>query len=78
MSNDHYLRKTASKISKRVLDHAVRDSNSHLSKHSVESEHPVVDMNGNKVIMKGFISNSRKLKVSEELLIKEMKPTLNK
>ena len=37
--NDHYLGETGRRISERVLDHAGRDPNSHLFKHSVESGH---------------------------------------
>ena len=35
-SNDHYLGEKARKILERVLDHAGRDLNSHLFKHSVK------------------------------------------
>ena len=43
--NVHYLGETCRRISERVLDHAGRDPNSHLFKHSVESGYPVLDMN---------------------------------
>ena len=48
--NDHYLGQTGRRISERVLDHAGRDQNSHLSKHSIDSGHPVLDMNNYKII----------------------------
>ena len=76
--NDHYLGETGRRISERVLDHAGRDQNSHLFKHSIESGHPVLDMNNYKIIGKGYKNNVRKRKIAEALLIKEMKPTLNK
>ena len=76
--NDHYLGETGRRISERVLDHAGRDPNSHLFKHSVESGHPVSDKNNYKIIEKGYRNNVRKRKTAEALLIKEMKPTLNK
>ena len=42
--NDHYLEATCRRISKRVLDYAGRNPNSHIFKHFVESEHPVLDI----------------------------------
>ena len=76
--NDHYLGETGRRISERILDHDGRDPNLHLFKHSVKSAHPVSDMNSYKIIEKGYRNNVRKRKVAEALLIKQMKPTLNK
>ena len=76
--NDHYLGETGRRISERELDHAGRDQNLHLFKHFIESGHPVLDMNNYKIIEKGYKNNVRKRKIAEALLIKEMKPTLNK
>ena len=76
--NCHYLGETGRRISERVLDHAWSDPNSHLFNDSVESGHPVSDMNNYKIIEKGYKNNVRKRKIAEALLIKEMKPTLNK
>ena len=61
-----------------VLDHAEGDPNSCLFKHSVESGHPVLDINNYKIIEKGHKNFARKQKIAELLLIKEVKPTLNK
>ena len=60
------------------MDHAGRDHNSYLFKHSIESGHPVLDMNNHKIIEKGYKNNVRKRKIAEALQMKEMKPTLNK
>ena len=76
--NDHYLGETDRRISERVLDHAGRDHNSHLFEHSTESGHSVLDMNNYKVIEQGYKNNVRKQNIAEALLIKEMKPALNK
>ena len=73
--NDHYLGETGHRISERVLDHAGRDPNSHLFKHSVESGHAVLDKNSYKIIEEGYRNNVRKRKIAEALLIKEMKPS---
>ena len=76
--NDHYLGETGRRISKRVLDHAGRDQNSHLFKHFIESGHPVLYMNNYKILEKGYRNKVRKRKIAEVLLIKKIKPTLNK
>ena len=62
----------------RVLDHAEGDPNSYLFKYSVESGHPVLDVDNYKIIEKGHKNIARKQNIAEVLLIKEMKPTLNK
>ena len=72
-----YLGETGRRTSERVLDHAGRDPNSHLFKNSVESGHPVLDMNNYKIIDKGYEKNATKQKIAEELLLIKMKPTLN-
>ena len=76
--NNHYLGETDRRISERVLDHGGRDQNSYLFRHSIEGGHPVLDMNNYKFIGKGYKNNVRKQKIAEALLIKEMKPTVNK
>ena len=55
--NDHYLGETGRMISERVLDHARRDPNSHLFKHSVESGRQVLDKSNYKIIEKGYRNN---------------------
>ena len=52
--NDHYLGETGFRISERVLDHAERDQNPYLFKHSIESGDPVLDMNNYKIIEKEY------------------------
>ena len=52
-SNSHYLGGTGHSISERVLEHGGRDQNSHLFKRSIESGHPVLDINNYKIIEKG-------------------------
>ena len=59
--DDHYLGQTGRRIPERVLDHAERDQNSYLFKHSVESGHTVQE---------GQKSNIRKRKITEALLTK--------
>ena len=76
---DYHQGETSKRVLlERVLDHAGRNPNSHLLKHSEESEHPVSDRNDYKIMDKGHKNTARKQKISEVLLIKEMKPTLYK
>ena len=75
--NGHYLEETGLRISEGVLEHAGRDPNSHLFKHSVESRHQILDMNKYKITEKGYKNNVRKQKIAEALLIKEMRSTLS-
>ena len=65
---NHYLWQTDRRISEIVLDHAVRDPNSHLFKYSLESGDPVLGMNNYKIIEKGYKNNVRKRKIAEALL----------
>ena len=59
---DHYLRETDRRISERVLDHAGRNHNSYLSKNSIESGHPVLDINNYKIIEEEYENNVRQRK----------------
>ena len=54
-----------------MLDHAVRDPNSHLFKHYLESGDPVLGMNNYKIIEKGYKNNVRKRKIVEAVLRNE-------
>ena len=64
-------------ISERVKDHAGKDVHSHLFKHAVESGHEILDFT-KCFIQKESWNNTSKRKTVEALLIKEMKPTLNR
>ena len=48
--NDNCLKEIAHRILDRILDHAERDSSSHLFKHPVGSGHPDLDRNDYKLI----------------------------
>ena len=50
----------------------------HLFKHAVESGHEVLDVTNYGIIRKGYGNNIKKRKIAEALLIKEIKPTLNR
>ena len=76
--SDNYVWKTARKISERVLDHTGKDIKSHLYKHSIKAGYQTLKISGNGIIGNWYLNNWRKRKIAEALLIKELKPTLNK
>ena len=61
-----------------IIDHAGRDSKSYVYKHSIEAGHRSPDINYFKVKGSNFHKNVFKRKIAEVLLIKILKPTLNK
>ena len=62
-------------ISERIIDHNGRDQKSHIYKRSSEKLH--FHTNSFKIIGNGFKNNTFKRKVSEALLIKQIKPSRN-
>ena len=65
-------------MSERVLDHTGKDISSHLYKHSIETGHQTLEIRDYRIIRNGYKNNGNKRKIAEALLIKELKPTLNK
>ena len=76
--NENYIGETGKKISGRIIDHAGRDSNSYVYKNCIETDHRSPDINDSKIIGSKFRKNVFKRKIAEMLLIKQLKPTLNK
>ena len=74
----NYIGETGRRISERIIDHAGRDSNSYVYKHCIETGHRSPDINDFKIIGSNFRKNVFKRKIAEALLIKQLKPTLNK
>ena len=75
---DDYIGETARRVNERIADHAGRDANSHLLKHSIESGHKPLEAVDYKIIGTGYRKKTMKRKLSEALFIKELNPTLNK
>ena len=75
---DNYVGETARRIPERVLDHTGKDINSHLYKHSIETGHQTLEISDYRIIENGYKNNGNKRKIAVALLIKELKPTLNK
>ena len=76
--NKNYIGKTWRRISERIIDHAGRDSKSYVYKHYIETGHRSPDINYFRIIGSNFRKNLFKRKIAEALLIKQLKPTLNK
>ena len=74
--NATYVGETARRIEERAKDHAGRDQNSHLLKHSIETQHPSTTLKDFKIIGQSYRSNHER-KIGEALHIKRIKPNLN-
>ena len=72
-----YLGETRRRIIERAADHCGKDKQSHLLKHALISNHPVVDLKDLKVIDKNYHGNKYKRKISEALYIKQYRPLLS-
>ena len=75
--SENYISESGRQISEREIDRNGRDQKPHIFKHSSENCHQHFDTNNFKIIGNGFKNNSFKRKVSEALLIKQIKPSLN-
>ena len=73
----NYVAESGHRISKRIIDHNGRDLKSHIFKHSSKKCHQHFHTNSFKIIGIWFKNNSCKRKVSDALLIKQIKPPLN-
>ena len=74
---DHmYIGECGRRIHERFKDHAGKDKNSHVFKHTLNSGHSEITMNDVKIINKNF-KNYYKRKISEAIYIKQRKPFLN-
>ena len=75
---DDYIGETARRVNERIVDHTGRDIDSHLLKHSIESGYKPLEAVDYKIIGTVYRKNTMKRKFSEALIIKELKPILNK
>ena len=76
--NENYIGETGRRTSETIIDHAGRDLHSYVYKHCTETGHRTPDINDFKIIGSNFRKNILKRKIAEALLIKQLKPTLNK
>ena len=75
--SENYIGESGRRISERIIDHNGRDQKSHIFKHCSVKCRQHFHTNSFKIIGNGFKNNSFKRKVSEALLIKQIKPPLN-
>ena len=71
-----YIRETERRIKERVIEHNKRDKNSHILKHSREEGQNHVWDKDFQVLGNNYRS-ALKRKISEALIIKQLKPSLN-
>ena len=74
---DDYIGETDRRLIERVIDHNKRDKKSHMLKHSRDKLHNHVWEDDSKLLGNNYQSNI-KLKISESLFIRQLKPSLNK
>ena len=75
---ENYIWETARGILETVKDHTCTDIHWHIFKHIVESRHEVLVVIHYSIFGKGYWNNTKKRKISEALIIKDIKPTLNR
>ena len=57
---DSHIGETARRLSERVMDHAGRDTKSHIVRHGLNSDHQTVNIENFKILNMGYNSNSYK------------------
>ena len=76
--NEEYNGKTVRWLIERVYEHSGKDVNSHVFKHSIETDHPIVTIDDFRVLKTGYRQKKFRRKLFEALFIKQNKPVLNK
>ena len=77
-SSKNYIGEVARRLQERVDEHAGKDSKSHMLQHTLQSGHAAVSIDNFKIVKRGFKNHKMKRKISEALLIKKYRPSLNK
>ena len=72
-----YLGETGRRIIERAADHCGKVKQSHLLKHALIGNQPVVDLKDLKIIDKNYHGSKYKRRISEALYIKQYQPLLN-
>ena len=76
--SENEIGKVARQLQERVDEHAGKDSNSHMLQHVHQSGHVAVSINNFRIVKRGFKNQKMKWKISEALLIKKYRRSLNK
>ena len=76
--NEEYNGETGRRLIERVHEHSGKEVNSHVFKHSIETDHPTVTIGDFRVLKTSYRQKKFRRKLSEALFIKQNKPALNK
>ena len=74
---DSFIGEIARRLSERVMDHAGRDTKSHIVRHYLNSNHETVNIENFKILNMGYNNNTYKRSISEALFLKQYRPSLN-
>ena len=74
--HENYIGETNRRTVEKIQDHNNRDKNSHLLKHACEKSHTHIWENDFKILGNNYQSNIKHT-ISESLVTRELKPTLN-
>ena len=74
---DRYVGETAWRLSERVVDHAGRDTKSHIVRHCLHSNRETVNIEHFKILNVGYNSNTYRRRISEALFVKQCRSSLN-
>ena len=75
--NAQYIGETCRRLETRAEEHAKLDGKSNISKHSLETGHPVANFKNFTILSKQHNSNTVSRKITEALYIKQQRPSLN-
>ena len=76
-SSETCLGEKARRLNERIMEHAGKDNKSHMLKYTLQSGYPSVSPNDFRILQKGYNNNKVKRKISEALLIRRHRPSLN-
>ena len=73
---DSYIGEPARRLSERVMNHAGRDSKSHIIRHCSNSNHEKVNIENFKILNTWYNNNTYKRRISETLFVKQCRSPL--
>ena len=74
---DSYIGETARRLSERAMDHADRDTKSHIVRHFLNSKHETVNIENFKILKMRYNNNTCKRRISEALFLKQYRSSIN-
>ena len=74
---DSYIGKAGRHLSERVMDYAGRETNSHIVRHYLNSNHETVNIENFKILNMEYNNNTYRRRISEALFLKQYHPSLN-